>query len=203
MKIINYRYPKSSFISIEKDMGTIVDFMLKNKRLKKLLYHTTKDCLTRSELTAEEEAKLITDGYIRMVPKITVDRDILTYIIITFDNFSTNQTNPHFRDNTITFDIICHLDQWQLNDFQLRPYKIAAELDTMFNEQRFSGIGTLQFLSGNQINIGEEFAGLSLMYYATHAEDDQKNSPNEVDQEDMDANFDAIFNNKLEELLDI
>ena len=203
MKIVNYRYPKSSFISVEKDMGTIVDFMLKNKRLKKLLYYTTKDCLARPELNAEQEAKLISDGYIRMVPKIHVDRDILAYVIISFDNYIPNQTNPHFRDNTITFDIICHLDQWQLKDFQLRPFKIAAELDMMFNEQKFSGIGTLKFLAGNQIDIGDEFAGFSLTYAAIHAEDDQINSPNEVDQKDMDTNFDAIFNNKLEDLLDL
>ena len=30
-----------------------------------------------------------------------------------------------------------------LDDFQLRPYKIAAELDAMFNESRLTGIGTL------------------------------------------------------------
>mgnify|MGYP004659442303 FL=1 len=42
------------------------------------------------------------------------------------------------------------------------------------------------------------------MYSAIHADDDQKNSPNIKDQEDMDANFDAIFNNSdidLEDLL--
>ena len=30
MKIMTYQYPKSSFLSIEKDMGTIINQMLKN-----------------------------------------------------------------------------------------------------------------------------------------------------------------------------
>lgn len=202
MKKINYHYPKSSFISVEKDMGTIVDMMFKNKRLKKLLYYTSKDCLQKPELTTEQENKLIQDGYIRMIPKVYVDREILNYIIITFDNYIPNQTNPYYRDNTITFDIICHLDQWQLKDFQLRPYKIAAELDTLFNDKKLSGIGELKFVAGNQISINDEFAGFSLTYLAIHADDDQKNSPNTADQIDMDANFDAIFNNlDLNELL--
>jgi hypothetical protein len=33
MKIENYTYPKSSFLSVEKDLSIIVDRIMKNKRL--------------------------------------------------------------------------------------------------------------------------------------------------------------------------
>jgi hypothetical protein len=33
MKIVNYREPKSSFLSMEKDLSLIVDVLLKNKNL--------------------------------------------------------------------------------------------------------------------------------------------------------------------------
>jgi len=36
-----------------------------------------------------------------------------------------------------------------LKDSQLRPYKIAAELDTMFNGKLLTGIGELNFLGAN------------------------------------------------------
>ena len=204
MHKLTYQYPKSSFISIEKDMGMIIDMMLKNNRLKKLLYYTTKDCLNKSNLTQEQDKQLISERYIRMVPKVYIDKDVLNYIIISFDNFTPNMKNPYYRDNVISFDIICHMDQWELGDFQLRPYKIAAEIDTLFNNRHLSGIGTLEFLGASQIVLNDEFAGITLMYSAIHADDDQKNSPNIKDQEDMDANFDAIFNNSdidLEDLL--
>jgi hypothetical protein len=45
MKKMTYTYPKSSFLSIEKDLGIMVNMILKNDRLKKLLYYTSKDCL--------------------------------------------------------------------------------------------------------------------------------------------------------------
>ena len=195
MKKATYQFPKSSFISIEKDMGTIVDMMLKNNRLKKLLYYNVENCLFQENLTEDQSLELIEDGYIRMVPKLYVDKDILNYIIISFDNFTPNMTNPEFRDNIISFDIICHFNQWQMPNFQLRPYKIAAEIDTLFNNRHLSGIGELQFLGANQILINDEFGGISLMYSAVHGEDDKINSPNELDQEDMDSNFDEIFNN--------
>ena len=195
MKKATYQFPKSSFISIEKDMRTIVDMMLKNNRLKKLLYYNLENCLFQENLTEDQSLELIEDGYIRMVPKLYVDKDILNYIIISFDNFTPNMTNPEFRDNIISFDIICHFNQWQMPNFQLRPYKIAAEIDTLFNNRHLSGIGELQFLGANQILINDEFGGISLMYSAVHGEDDKINSPNELDQEDMDSNFDEIFNN--------
>ena len=196
MKKATYQFPKSSFISIEKDMGTIVDMMLKNNRLKKLLYYNVENCLFQENLTEDQSLELIEDGYIRMVPKLYVDKDVLNYIIISFDNFTPNMTNPEFRDNIISFDIICHFNQWQMPNFQLRPYKIAAEIDTLFNNRHLSGIGELQFLGANQILINDEFGGISLMYSAVHGEDDKINSPNELDQEDMDSNFDEIFNNQ-------
>ena len=53
MKIQAYTYPKSSFLSLEKDMEIITSTMMKNERLKKLLYYTTKDCLDKPNLSQE------------------------------------------------------------------------------------------------------------------------------------------------------
>jgi hypothetical protein len=51
MKINTYTFPESSFLSLEKDMGIIVDMIMKNNRLKKMLYYTTKDCMNKPNLT--------------------------------------------------------------------------------------------------------------------------------------------------------
>ena len=51
MKIDNFHMTKSSFLSMEKDMGIIVDHICKNERLQKLLYYTTPDALERPRLT--------------------------------------------------------------------------------------------------------------------------------------------------------
>ena len=42
MKIVNYEFPHSIFLSVEKDMEIITNKILKNERLKRLLYYTTK-----------------------------------------------------------------------------------------------------------------------------------------------------------------
>ena len=188
MKIQNYIYPKSSFLSAEKDMNIIVDRMLKNDRLKKMLYYTTKDCLERPKVTDDQALEMFGKN-IKIVPKLYVDGSVLNYIIISFDNFSKNNTNPEFRDNIIEFDIICHFDQWTLKDFQLRPYRIAAEIDSMFDEKHLTGIGTLKFLGANQMILTDEYAGLCLMYVAVHGEEDKTNMPNPRDQEQFEKDF--------------
>ena len=130
---------------------------------------------------------------IKIVPKLSIDTTVLNYIVISFDNFTPTE-NPEFRDNIIRFDILCHFDQWQLEDFELRPYKIAAELDSMLDKQKLTGIGQLNFLGANQLIINDEFAGLSLMYMAVHGEDDKKGFDNPVKEEEFIDEFNKIFN---------
>lgn len=173
--------PKSSFLSNEKDMEIIIGKMLKNERLKRLLFYTTRDALDKPNITEDQSIELIGKN-IKTVPKLYVDKDVLNYVYITFDNFSPSG-NPEFRDNIIMFDVICHYDQWQLKDFALRPFKIAAEIDSMFNKSKLTGIGELQFLGATQENYSDEFAGICLIFAAVHGGEDKKFMPNPADEE--------------------
>ena len=193
MRIINYEFPKSGFLSCEKDMNIIVNMMMKNDRLKKMLYYTSKDCMDKPDLTEDETLELFGKN-IKIVPKLYVDGSVLNYIIVSFDNFTTNNTNPEFRDNIVEFDIICHFDQWHMKDFELRPYKIAGEIDSMFNKKHLTGIGTLQFVGANQMILTDEYAGLCLMYEAIHGEEDRKKMPNPMNEEQFLKDFDKMYN---------
>lgn len=191
MKVEGYAIPKSSFLSVDKDMGIIAKQLLGNPRLKRLLYYTTKDALYQPNLTEEQSIELFGKN-IKNVPKLYVDGSVLNYIIINFDNFIPNRTNPEFRDNIIEFDIICHYDQWTLQDFQLRPYRIAAEIDSMFDGKHLTGIGKTEFIGANQIILTDEFAGLCLMFRAVHGEEDKKFFPNPEDDKAFVEEFKQI-----------
>lgn len=180
MKIDGVKIPKSSFLSMEKDTNLIINKMFKNERLKRLLYYTSRDALSRPNLTEDQSIELIQNN-IKFVPKLEVDSEVRTYIVISYDNFVPSE-NPEFRNNTIEFDIICHFDQWKLQDFALRPYKIAAEIDSMFNNIHLTGIGELQFMGGKRINLNDEFAGFCLIYEAVHGGEDKKFMPNPKDE---------------------
>ena len=177
-------------MAVDKDLEIITKWIMNNKNLCKILYYTDRDALNRPALTDKQKLELMGKN-IKIVPKLYVDRSVLAYIIISMDNFIPS-SNPQFRDNLISFDIICHFDQWHLQDFQLRPYRIAAEIDSMFDNQHLTGIGELHFVGASQIVLNDEFAGLTLMYQAIHGGEDKKNAPNPADNKKIVDDFNEL-----------
>ena len=177
---------KSSFLSFEKDVETILKALFVQSQphsdgLKRLLVLNTKDCLDNTTSQVYKNildnttlATLIEDGYIRLNPKMRMPEheEVKSYIIISVDNF-TPTTNPQYRDCTLTFDIICHIDYWDIGNYRQRPIKIAGYLDGLLNNAKLSGIGELQFLGMNELILSEDLAGYTLMYRATHGNDDR------------------------------
>ena len=188
MRIDGVKKPKSSFLSVEKDMELITRELLKNERFKRLLFYNSKDAMERPNLSQDESLGLVNKN-IKIVPKLYVDNSVLSYVIVNFDNFTPNRTNPEFRDNIIEFDIICHFDQWQMYDFKLRPYRIAAEIDSMFDGKHLTGIGELEFVGCSQVMLTDEYGGLCLMYAAIHGEEDKKPMTSPEEQARHEAEF--------------
>ena len=173
---------KSSFLSCEKDLEIIIEeLFVKNKQyartLKKLLIINTKDCLDNPKyndiVDKYSVADMINQGYIRFRPRIEMEEheEVKSYIIISFDNF-LESSNPEFRDNTISFDIICHTDYWDLGDYKLRPFKILGYIDGMLNKSKITGIGILNFLNCKALLLSEHLSGYTLNYIAYHGSDD-------------------------------
>lgn len=179
---------KSTFLSCETDQETIwrrlfVESRPYSDKLKKLLVINTADCLDEEQIQYQE----IIDGinlqdlkdkqYLKNVPKLEFGEheEVKAYILLEFDDFVPTG-NPHYRDCTITFSIICHLDYWELDDYKLRPYQIAGYIDGMLNETKLSGIGTLQFMGASEIVMNEYLGGIVLRYIATHSNADDSSN---------------------------
>lgn len=176
----------SSFLSCEKDIEMIlrklfVESMPYSDILKRLLVINTKDCLENKSQTVLEKLKqtslsqLIKDKYIRLSPKIEIEEhdEVKAYLIISSDNYTTNETNPYYRDCTITFDIICYTDYWDIGNYRLRPLKIAGYIDGILNNAKLSGIGTFNFIGCNELILNETLSGYTLSYRAIHGNDDK------------------------------
>ena len=58
MKIEGFQIPKSSFLSVDKDMEIISQKILSNERVKRLLYYTTKDAIRKPNLSPEQSIEL-------------------------------------------------------------------------------------------------------------------------------------------------
>lgn len=192
MKIETYKEPKSSFLAVSKDMSIITDLIFKNNNLKKLLYYTTPDCLNKPNLSEDQTLELIGKN-IKISSKVYIEPSVLNRLFIRFDGFSSSG-NPEFRTNVIEFDIVCHNDQIVLRDFDQRTYRIAAEIDSMLMNQRLTGIGRTEFMTGVNVVFNDEFQGFCMKYRVYHGEEDKKFMPNPNNEQQMIDNFNEIFN---------
>lgn len=172
MKVGKDFFPKSSFLSTDKDLSMVIEKIMGNQRLLKLLKYTEKDCIKAKDLTPVEIYSML-DKQIKIIPRLLIDSECPIFIVITFDNFIPNALNPEFRDCTINFDILCHPDHWNLGNFQLRPHKIAGEIDAMLNGEKLTGIGTLNLVGANNLVLNDELMGMSLIYKAIHGIEDK------------------------------
>ena len=178
MKHNSYEYPKSSLLGMPKDAAIIIDRILSNPNLLRLLVYETRDWQSQPLPNGEQIKELFTSHQISSVPKIKIDSKEKTYIRLTYGTVIRNASNPEYRDYTFGIDIICHYDNWDLGDFELRPYRVAGEIDAMLDKTHLTGIGELEFVSATPYVYNEEFAGVSLTYLAVRGHEDQKNPVN-------------------------
>ena len=194
---------KSTFLSCETDQETIwrrlfIESRPYSDKLKRLLVLNTADCLDDTQIQYQE----IIDGmnlqdlkdkqYLKNVPKLEFGEheEVKAYILLEFDDFIPT-SNPQYRDCTITFSIICHLDYWELDDYKLRPYQIAGYIDGILNGTKLSGIGTLQFMGASEIVMNEYLGGIVLRYIATHsnADDSVNLDPTLPSYQDLNGSY--------------
>lgn len=190
MKIATIDFPHSSFLSVEKDLDIIISKICKNQRLLKLLYYNVPNALAQPALSDDQLEEVIKNN-IKLVPKTYVEDEYRNYLIIKFDNFLTG-LNPAFRNNTIEFDILCNYENWQLDGYALRPIKIMAEIDSMFNGARLTGAGLTEFGGATDIIATDQMAGYCIFFNVIHGGEDKKRALNPSDDEDIINNFDQM-----------
>ncbi len=174
MKVGQNYFPKSSFLSVDKNLSIVVNKILENQNICKMLYYTQRDCLSAPDLTQEQKISLI-NKQILIVPRLEITDECPNKILVQLTDFSQNVNNPEFRDCVLRFAILCHPDHWLMGNFQLRPYRIAGELDAMFDEKKMTGIGTLQFLGCDNLIMSDQLEGLLLLYSAIQGVEDKVN----------------------------
>lgn len=175
MKKNSYEYPKSSLLGMPKDAALIMDRILSNQNVLKLLCYNVRDWKDKPAVTGDMLKEMFETKQISSVPKIKIDKPEKTYLRLIYGNIVRNATNPEYRDNTFGIDIVCHYDNWDLGNFELRPYRIAGEIDAMLDKTHLTGIGELEFISAVPYVYNEEFAGVTLTYLAVRGHEDQVN----------------------------
>lgn len=174
MKFDSYKIPKSSFLTVPKDIALIMNQIMENENILKLLYYNSEDALKKS-INADQIKELLDNKQLDSVPDILINDKKLSYLRIAFSNFLPNADNPEYRDHVIEIKIMCHYDTWHLENLDLRPYRIAGEIDALLEKTHLNGIGLLLFLSADPDTYDYNYGGITLRYLAICGNEDKLN----------------------------
>lgn len=162
----------STFASVEKYLQDIVGALMKNERLKRLLYYTDSKALSLPKLTQSQAYGLL-NHQIKIIPQINLESEAKPFVVISLDKFVPQEGQTTFREIQLSFDIVCNYEHWPLEDFQLRPYSIAGEIDAMVNRSHFF-TGIANFIGARQLTLNDYVGGLTLYYLIEAYGDDTK-----------------------------
>lgn len=144
-------------------MVEIVDKLKQDDDLGKLLLFNDKDPLSHELLNQDEKNDLVYSK-IYPIPFLGDMDEEGSFLIITFDKISQSTENPKFKNFIISVDVISHVNLWGTKG-GLRPFLLMERVDSILNQNRFSGIGKLQFVDSSLMVLTSEQMGYSLKYY--------------------------------------
>lgn len=144
------------------------------KKICKLLHYTEKNPLEQPNQNRIDSGKssptfevlddvneFIINKRALLVPRVPAEEERGSFIVVIVDDFSLSE-NKVFKPNRITFDVLCHHDDWLLTN-SLRPFLIMQQIDNIFNGKKLS-IGNIEFVSCRSIVLTPTFMGYNLVY---------------------------------------
>jgi hypothetical protein len=156
--------PFGNFTSLAVDLQIVMNKIIKNDNICKLLYYDAPNALSQPNLTPDQKSSLIGKA-IRVVPVLEKDDEASNIIIIQFDRFTPNATDDSvYIEFMISFDILCNSKTWIMDDYMLRPYKIMSEINSMFNMSKLRSSGPINFMGASSLLINENLVGYSMVY---------------------------------------
>lgn len=152
------------FENAGKNFHLIARRLMENERLLKLLVITSPNADSSSVSITDEQRSAVFGDNIRLIPVIDKDVDMKNYVLIQGGAF-TPTDNEMYVNYMITFDVICNVRNWMMEDYTPRPYKIMQEIDDIVKNTKLASMGPCLFAGASNLVINEENAGFSLTYY--------------------------------------
>lgn len=195
--LVNIKPLQTSFLSCDVEMEKLIKILFIDNQpysdmLKRLLVINSPDCLDKnnqeykqiaSEMTIQ---RLRSEGYLSMIPRVRREEhsSLKSSLIIFFDSFSQNNVSPQFLDYSLRIDIICPTDAWEMENYQIRPIKIAGYVDGILQQHNrdrlvktgkdgLTGMGDYTFLGCTQHTLNEDLATYMMSYRVVHFSEDK------------------------------
>ena len=125
------------------NLQKIINRLISNKDLLKLLYYNDKDPLSQPDLTEKQIKEEVLEKLIKIIPRIGPKETANSIISIRVVSARRNLENNEFRDITIAVEIFVPLTQWIIKDSNLRPFAIMGEIQKSLDNKKINGLGRM------------------------------------------------------------
>lgn len=125
------------------NLQKIVNRLLDNQNLLKLLFYTDKDPLSQPDLTKLQIQNQVFEKLVKVVPRVGPKDTAQSLISLRVVHGITNRENNEFRNFTICIEVFVPMTQWIIKNSNLRPFCIMGEIQKSLNNKVINGLGKL------------------------------------------------------------
>lgn len=129
------------------ELGTnlqkIINRLVANDDLVKLLYHENDNPLEDISLTKEQKQKEVFEKLIKTVPRVGTKDTAKSIVVVYVQRAAKIPGNKEFKNVRILVDVIVPLTQWYIKDANLRPFAILGRIQESLDDKTINGLGKI------------------------------------------------------------
>lgn len=128
---------------IGENLIKIVNRLLANDDLVKLLYYNDKDPLSNDSLTSEQKSTEVFEKLIKIIPRVGPKETANSIVAIRVVNGNRLDSNAEFKRVRIDIEVFVPLTQWIIKSTNLRPFAILGEIQKSLDGKTINGLGKM------------------------------------------------------------
>ena len=130
-------------VELGENAQKIMQRLLANQNLLKLLYYTDKDPLSQPDLTDEQIQKEVFEKLVKIIPRVGPKETAHSIVTIRFTRGRQNLNNKEFENIRVSIESFVPLTQWIIKGVNLRPFAIMGEIQKSLHDKTINGLGKM------------------------------------------------------------
>ena len=126
------------------NLQKIVNRLMANDELVKLLYYENDDPINGTAPTKETKQKEIFEKLIKTVPHVGTKDTAKSIVVVYVQKAHKIPGNKEFKNVRILVDVIVPLTQWYIRSDNLRPFAILGRIQESLDDKTINGLGKIQ-----------------------------------------------------------
>ena len=123
------------------NLQKIVNRLIANQDLLKLLYYTDKDPLAGADLTETQIKEEIFDKLIRITPTVKETETAQSIVAMRVTDGFLNNNNTEYRTIVVDFEVYVPHVSWFIKNSNFRIFAILGEIQKSLGEKIVNGLG--------------------------------------------------------------